>query len=236
VFDLVTKYKRVIQVFLGLIAITFATWGIESYTRFQGGRDAVAVVNGIEISQREFAEELRRQQEQLRRMFGGSIDPALLDSPESRRTVLDAMVAQRLLMSEAGRAHMIMSREAVIEAITSAPDFQENGAFSPAKYSAYLSSRGISDQRNVAELQTQIPLARFAGSIAETAIAPRTVAVRIAQLEAQKREVSEVRIPVQPFLAKVKIDDAQLKAHYDANQADYRTPERVRVEYVVLSA
>jgi peptidyl-prolyl cis-trans isomerase D len=235
-FDLVTKYKRVIQIFLGLIAITFATWGIESYTRFRGGRDAVAVVNGIEISQREFAEELRRQQDQLKRMFGGAIDPALLDSPESRRTVLDAMVAQRLLMSEAGRAHMIMSREAVIEAITNAPDFQENGTFSPAKYSAYLSSRGISDQRNVAELQTQIPLARFAGAIAETAIAPRSVAARLAQLEAQKREVAEVRIPVQPFLAQVKVDDAQVKAHYDANQADYRTPERVRVEYVVLSA
>ena len=75
-FDLVTKYKRVIQVFLGLIAITFATWGIESYTQFRGGRDTVASVNGLDISQREFAEELRRQQEQMRRMFGGQIDPA----------------------------------------------------------------------------------------------------------------------------------------------------------------
>src|SRR5918999_5846361 len=115
-FDLVTKYKRVIQVFLGLIAITFATWGIESYTQFRSGRDTVASVNGMEISQREFAEELRRQQEQMRRMFGGAIDPAVLDSPESRRAVLEAMVAQRLLASEAGRAHMFMSREAAIDA------------------------------------------------------------------------------------------------------------------------
>ena len=38
-FDLVTKYKRVIQIFLGLIALTFATWGIESYTRFRGAGD-----------------------------------------------------------------------------------------------------------------------------------------------------------------------------------------------------
>jgi len=64
-FDLVTKYKRVIQVFLGLIALTFATWGIESYTRFRGAGDAVASVNGMKISQREFADELRRQQDQI---------------------------------------------------------------------------------------------------------------------------------------------------------------------------
>ena len=235
-FDLVHKYKRVIQVFLGLIAITFATWGIESYTQFRGARDSVATVNGLEISQREFAEELRRQQEQLRRMFGGAMDPAMLDSPEMRRSVLEAMIGQRLVASEAARAHMFMSREAVIEAITNAPEFQEDGKFSPAKYSNYLAQRGVSDQGNVAELQTQIPLARMAGAIADTAIAPRTVVARIAALEAQRREVSDARLDVKQYLPQVKIDDAQVKAHYDANQADFRTPERVRAEYVVLSA
>jgi peptidyl-prolyl cis-trans isomerase D len=235
-FDLVQKYKRFIQVVIGLIAITFATWGIESYTQFRGARDTVASVNGMEIPQREFAEELRRQQEQLRRMFGGQIDQAMLDSPESRRAVLEAMIAQRLLASEAGRAHLFMSREAVIEAITQAPEFQEGGKFSAAKYSAYLAGEGMSDLGYVARLQSQIPLARFAGSISETAIAPRSVAARLAALEAQKREVSEARISEQQFLPQVKIDEAQAKAHYDANQADYRTPERVRAEYVVLSA
>ncbi|HEV3009159.1 MAG TPA: SurA N-terminal domain-containing protein [Burkholderiales bacterium] len=235
-FDLVHKHKRIVQVILGLLVIPFAIWGLESYTQFGGGRETVASVNGMEISQRQFGEELRRQQEQMRRMFGGAIDPAALDSPESRRVVLEGLIAQRLLASEAGRAHMFMSREAVIEAITTAPEFQEDGKFSTPKYTAYLASRGISDQGNVAELQTQIPLGRFVGSISETAIAPRSVAARLAALEAQKREVSEARISEQQFLAQVKIDEAQAKAHYDANQADYRTPERVRAEYIVLSA
>jgi len=235
-FDLVQKYKRVIQVFLGLIAITFATWGIESYTRMSSGRDTVASVNGLDITQREFAEELRRQQEQLRRMFGGAMDPAMLDSPEMRRSVLEAMIGQRLVQSEAARAHMFMSREAVIEAITNAPDFQDDGKFSPAKYSAYLAAQGVTDQGNVANLQSQIPLARMAGAIADTAIAPRTVVSRVAALEAQRREVSDVRLDVKQYLPQVKVTDEQVKAFYEANQADFRTPERVRVEYVVLSA
>ena len=235
-FDFITRHRRVAQVFLALIAITFATWGIESYTRFRGGRDTVASVNGLEISQREFAEQMRVQQEQVRRMFGGSIDAAALDTPEARLALLDSLIAQRVVGSEAAKQHLSMSRGAVIEAITQAPEFQENGKFSAARYSAYLASRGITDQRNVAELQSQLPLARFVGSIADTGIAPRAVAARLAALEAQKREVSEVRIPAQQFLAQVKIDEAQVKAHYDARQADYRTPERVRAEYVVLSA
>jgi peptidyl-prolyl cis-trans isomerase D len=236
VFDFVHRNKRLVQIILALLIVPFAIWGLESYTRMGGGGDSVATVNGMEISQREFAEELRRQQEQMRRVFGGSVDPSVLDSPESRRAVLDGLIQQRLLAHEALRAHMVMSREAVIDAITSAPEFQEDGKFSSAKYSAYLAARGVTDQGNVAELQRQIPLARFAGAIADTAIAPRSVAARLAALESQKREVAEARISEQQFLPQVKIDDAKARAYYDANPGDFRTPERVRAEYVVLSA
>jgi len=235
-FDFVQNYKKLIQVIIGLIGITFATWGIESYTRYAGGRDTVASVNGLEVSQRDFQEQYRAQQEQVKRMFGGSVDPAALDSPEARRALLDSMIAQRLMAGEVARGHLLMSRDAVIELITAAPEFQENGHFSPALYSAYLAQRNISDARNVAELQSQLPMSRLVGSITESAIFPRMVSTRLAALEAQKREISEARIAVQSFEALVKLDDAKLKAHYDANAQDYRTPERVRAEYVVLSA
>jgi peptidyl-prolyl cis-trans isomerase D len=235
-FDFVQKHRRFLQIFLGLIAITFATWGIESYTRYAGGGDTVASVNGSNISQREFAEQLRQQQEQLRRMFSGRIDPAALDTPEARRAVLDQMIAQRLVAIEAAKRNLFMGREAVIEAITQAPEFQENGKFSPALYSAYLAQRGVTDQRNVQQLQAELPLMRFVSSIGETAIVSRAVAARLAQLEAQQREVSEVRIRAQQFAAQVKVDEAQIKQYYEQNQADFRTPERVRAEYVVLSA
>ena len=235
-FDLVQKYKKVIQVIIGLIAITFATWGIESYSRFAGGRDTLASVNGLEVSQFEFQEQYRAQQERVKRMFGGSVDPAALDSPEARRALLDSMIAQRLMASEVARGHLLMSREAVIELITASPEFQENGSFSPALYSGYLAQRNISDARNVAELQSQLPMSRLVGSITESAIFPRTVSARLAALAAQKREISEARIAVQPFEALVKLDEAKLKAHYDASAQDFRTPERVRAEYVVLSA
>jgi peptidyl-prolyl cis-trans isomerase D len=235
-FDFIQKHRRWAQVFLALIAITFATWGIESYTRFGGSRDTVASVNGLDISQREFSEQLRTQQDQLRRMFGGAFDVGAADTADTRRALLDSLIAQRLVASQAAKAHLFMSREAVIEAITQAPEFQENGQFSPGLYSAYLASRGTTDQRNVADLQSQLPLARLVGSIADTAIAPRSVVERLTALEAQRREVSDVRIPAQQFFAQVTLDEAKVKAHYDAHQADYRTPERVRAEYLVLSA
>src|SRR5919197_2058316 len=102
-FDFVQKHRRVLQVFLALIAITFATWGIESYTRYAGGRDTVASVNGSDISRREVDEQLRAQQESINRMFRGQIDTAAFDNPETRRAVLDQMVAERLVATETAK-------------------------------------------------------------------------------------------------------------------------------------
>src|SRR5690349_16481808 len=68
-FDFVQKHKRVAQIFLAVIGITFATWGIESYTRVRGGSDNAATVNGAAVSKREFDTELRRQQDRQQEQF-----------------------------------------------------------------------------------------------------------------------------------------------------------------------
>jgi peptidyl-prolyl cis-trans isomerase D len=237
-FDFVQKHKRWLQVFLGLIAITFATWGIESYTRFAGGRDTVASVNGSDISAREFDAQLRAQQEQLRRMFGGRVDPAAFDNPEGRRAVLDQMVAERLVAVETAKRNLAIDNQRLMELIVSAPDFQEGGKFSPEAFERIARSQNppLSTRQFEERLRQNISFQQLAGSVADTTIVPRAVAARLAAIEGQQREVAEARIPARQYLAQVKLDDAKIKEYYDANQAEFRTPERVRAEYVVLSA
>ena len=193
-FDLVYKNKRIVQIILALMTIPFAIWGIESYTRVGSSRDAVATVNGVDITRRELDERMAGQIEQVRRAFGSQVDPSMFDTPETRRALLDGLISQRLVMSEAARRHLFMTKAAVIDAVAQAPEFQENGQFSEPRFVAYLASRNLTAERYVADLQTELPLARLVNSVADAAIAPRTVASRLLALEAQKREVSEVRI------------------------------------------
>src|SRR5215813_2911301 len=123
-FDFVHKNKRVVQVILALLTVPFAIWGIESYTRVTGGRDAVAKVNGLEITRREFDDKMREQQEQVQRMFGGRVDPAALDTPEARQALLDSMIAERLVLSEAVRRNLFLDNSRLQEFIAAAPAFQ----------------------------------------------------------------------------------------------------------------
>ncbi len=235
-FDFVQKNKRILQVFLGLIAITFATWGIESYTRFAGSGDTVASVNGSDITQRDFSEQLRLQQEQIRRAFGSQVDPAAFDSPELRRALLDQMIAQRLVATETSKRNLFIDDQRLSNLILSIPDFQVGGRFSEEAFEQAARSQNLTPRQFAERLRQNMSLQQLAGAVGDTTIVPHAVAARLAAIEGQQREVSEARIRAQQFLSQVKIDDAQLKQYYDANQADFRTPERVRVEYVVLSA
>jgi peptidyl-prolyl cis-trans isomerase D len=235
-FDLVTKHKRLLQILLGLLILPFAFFGIDSYTRAGRGAGEAASIDGTPVTARELAEETRRQFDRLRQMLGAGADPAALDTPEMRQAILESLISQRLMTNEVAKAQLALSKEEVVASILAAPEFQENGKFSPERYAGYLRVVGMSDEGNVAKLRLEIPAARLASAIAGSAIHSRTVADRLAAIEAEKREVAEAFIPAQAYLARVKPEEAAIKAFYQSQLADYKVPERVRAEYLLLSA
>ncbi|HEY6721463.1 MAG TPA: SurA N-terminal domain-containing protein, partial [Burkholderiales bacterium] len=93
-FDLVHNNKRIMQVLLALVALPFAFWGVDSYQRVMSRAGEVAEVGGQKITEQEFSEAMRQQQERLRGMLGRNFDPALFDSPAIRRELLDGMISQ----------------------------------------------------------------------------------------------------------------------------------------------
>lgn len=235
-FDFVAKHKRILQVVLGLTIIPFAFFGMESYTRSLGSAQDVASVDGSAISQREFADEVRRQQDRLREVLGRNADLAPLDTPEMRLAILESLISQRLLLTEVAKSQLAVSKDDVVASILAAPEFQEGGKFSSERYLAYLRSRGMSDEGNVARLRLEVPAGRLAGAISASAFQPRAVAERLIALQSEKREVAESFIAAEQFRGRVKLDDAKVKAYFDANLAEFKLPERVRAEYLVLSA
>ena len=238
-FDLVHRNKRLIQIFLALIAITFMTWGIESYTRMVGGRDTVATVNGLDISAREFDDELRRRHDQLREALGRNYDPSQFDTPELRRALLDQLIAQRLVASAAARANLTVPDDALVEAIHSIPAFKgPDGAFSRSAYETVLRQQNppMSPAQFESRLRYDLALTQLTRAVGDSAIPSRVLAERLGALDAQQREISEFRILAEQFLPKVKVDEAKIKAYYEANPGQFQVAERVRAEYVVLSA
>ena len=236
-FELVTKHKRFIQVaFVLLIVPPFAFFGLESYTRSMRGADEVARVEGIPVLQREFEEAKRAQLERLRAIYGRAADPAALETPEMRDALLDALVSQRLVTVAALEARLTLSDDGLREMILANPSFQRDGRFDVAVYRQLLRAQGMNEQAYEERLRHDVVVGQLMQAIAESAIASRAGAEQLVALESQRREVAVALVPAQPFMAQVKVDDARLKAYFDANGTQFAVPERVRAEYLLLSA
>src|SRR6266571_3535558 len=65
-FDFVYRKKRIVQVILALITLPFAFFGVDYYFRTAGSVTEIAKVGGDRITQAEYAETVREQQDRMR--------------------------------------------------------------------------------------------------------------------------------------------------------------------------
>jgi peptidyl-prolyl cis-trans isomerase D len=233
-FDAVRNNKRIVQVFLVLIALPFAFFGLESYVGNSGSGSDVATIGDIKISQQQFQEALRDQQERLRASMG-QIDPKLFDNPEARKAILNDLVNQRLLLLEASKRRMVVSDEAVRQVIAGMEGFQVDGRFSKERYELALNGQGMTPAGFEARVRQDMTLQQLAGAVGQSSLMSKTVSDRILSLQTEQREVMEYRLAADGYLDKVKLDDAAVQKFYDENGKQFDLPEQAVAEYVVLS-
>ena len=234
-FDLVHNNKRLMQIVLTLVALPFAFWGIDSYQRVMSRSGEVAEVEGQKITEQEFGDALRQQQERFRGMLGRNFDPALFDSPAIRLELLEGMISQRLMMQHAMRNHLTVSNEMLVETTMSIPAFQVDGKFSRERYDAALRNERMSSEAFDAALRRDILTQQLTGALADSGLASKAASRQFAQLRAQQREIAEHRIQADAQLEKSKVAAEAVRAFYDGNPARFQVPEEVGVEYLVLS-
>ena len=222
-------------VIVGLIAIPFALWGIGSYTGI-GGEPVVAVVDGVDISQRAFDQRYHNTRMELRDRLGSAYRPEMFDEKQLRRQVLDDMVREQLVLDKSRALGLRASDQEVRLTVLSNPAFQANGRFDTGIYETRLRQNGmvpiqyedrvrqglLSDQLRRAIMATEV----VTGSEIDSAI----------RLTLQKRDLSYVMLPVASFASDEAVPEAEILAFYEANRARFETPEQVKVEYLDLDA
>ncbi len=202
-FDAVRNNKKVVQVFLLLITLPFAFWGVDSYVRNMGKGDELASVGGYKITPPEFQQALRSQQERLRATLGEQFNPAMLDTPEARRAVLENLINQRLLSLDAGKHRLVVSDAQMRDTILAVPGFQENGQFSQVRYEALLKAQGMSQAVFESRLRQDLALQQIIVPLTQ-GILSKTSAERVLGAQLEERTVSEAVLAPQQFMASVK--------------------------------
>ena len=218
------------RIILGLIALTFAVWGVDWYFKGSGKEPPAAKVNDSEISQREFLKTLKEQGEAMKQQMGAKVDDKVL-----RARVMEQLVNTRLLSQAAHKAGFSILEPQVEAVLGGVEVFQEGGKFSNARLETWLRSNSMSEPQLRAMIAQDLLLKQVQIGYGEGAVAPMPTAVRLNALLAQQREVNEAGFDRKDFLKSASIDEKAVQAEYDAHKADYATPASLRLQYLMLS-
>jgi peptidyl-prolyl cis-trans isomerase D len=236
-YDFIHKHKRLLEILLVVLIVPpFALFGVDWY--FKGGDsvDQVARVGGTRITQQEFGRALQQRQEQMRQMMGGKVDQAVLDSPEMRRVVLDQLIDERVSYAAALKSGMTVSVSELRSVIGDDPAFKDSaGKFSSERYRELLKAQGMNEGMFEASVRKNMIIGRNRELFAGTAFLPNAVIDRLYKLRKQQREVSQLVLEPGQYAAQVKVTDDEVKAYYNAHKKEFELPEKVKLEYVMLT-
>ncbi len=221
-------------IIIGLIILTFALWGINSYFSAASKVD-VAQVNGVGISQQKFQRELANSRRQLQQMLGDRADPSLFEGAAFKQQVLDRLIDQELLRQVATEHGMRISDAQVAAAINSFQAFQVEGSFSQTQYERTLRNIGLSPLAFEQQMRIDMMLEQLRMGVADSPIVTRPDVEELLRLREQQRSFGFAILRADGFRDQVQPSEEDLEAFYQAHRDDYMTEEKVAVEYVVLS-
>ena len=89
------------KVILGVIALSFALFGVDSYMSGGTNGGMIAEVGDVDISREELAREIQAQTDRMRESLGPTFDPAVTETAEFRQRVLDSLIDRKALFQDA---------------------------------------------------------------------------------------------------------------------------------------
>ncbi|HSR01312.1 MAG TPA: SurA N-terminal domain-containing protein [Methylophilaceae bacterium] len=223
------------KIILAAITIPFALFGIDQYLSNAGGNVPVATVDKDEISLQEYSNTVESVRKRMMAQ-GDKFDPAVLDSPVFKKSILDGLIMRRLVNAETKRENFTISDAQLNQYILSLPEFQENGQFSQELYQSALEQNGLTASQLESNIRNDLTVAQVRDDLAKLAFAPKSVAENTLKYQYQKRDISTAELKTSAFLSDVNIKTEQVKDYYELHKDKFKVPEKVKMEFVLLSA
>ncbi|MCF2863009.1 peptidylprolyl isomerase [Pseudoalteromonas sp. Cnat2-41] len=226
------------KIILGLVILSFALAGIGGYLG-QSTEQSVAEVNGVKITQREFARAYENERARLEQQFGEYFaqlanDPSYM--AQVRQSVTDRLVQQELQTQLAAEMGLRVSDEQVKQTILELPAFQFGGQFSNDRYLQVIRQMGYQADGFREYLREEMTRSQLVSALAGTDFTLSNELSQAVGLQQQQRAIDYVVLDNNAYKAQVEVSDEEVQEYYDLNQAQFLSPEQVKVSYVELSA
>ena len=227
--------KGVMAVVMGIIAISFAIWGIGDI--FRGfGRNAVATIGGTEISIEQFRQFYNDRLHQLGRQVGRPITPDEARARGLDRQLLAQLVAETTIDEQAKQLRLGIDNAEIAKRITSDPSFRgANGQFDRQRFEQVIRQAGFTESRFIEEQRRSMLRRQLAQSVIGDLKVPATALATLNQYQNEKRQIEYIALgAAQAGDVPVPTPEV-LNKYFDERKTLFRAPEYRNITLLSLA-
>jgi len=219
---------------IGFLILMFGLWGISYYlSGSSADQQELAKINGQSVSINQY----RVLYNYERQAASGAITAGSLSLVTLKKLVVSSLIQNQLLYQGAVDAGLGISAQSLDRYIASMPAFQSNGQFSQALYQNYLQDQGINTQGLRDRLKQTVLTNQWQLGLSESNFVLPSELENYNHLLNQTRSVQVLFIP---FSAMNKMPvpvptESELLAYYQNNLNNFRVPEKVKLDYLILN-
>ncbi len=217
-------------VVIGLVALTFALFGVEHYMQSRHESISQVEVNGQAITRQVFGINYRRA-----RQMRSPEQLTVAGENQLKQQVLDQMILNELTVTAAHKAGFDVGANQANAAIVDIPQFQNDGQFSEVKYEQVINAALFTPETFQNEVRQGMLLNQQRFSFIGTAFAHPEELEQYVKLNMQTRDYRYIVIPAKQFLNEATVTDKDIQSYYEAHKKELLAPEKVSVEYIRLS-
>ncbi|MGC3874852.1 SurA N-terminal domain-containing protein [Halomonas sp. GXIMD04776] len=216
------------KIIVGAVVVALALFGIESVVGlFTSGADDVVEVNGEPITRQQIEMEVQRG------IRSGQVPPE--QERQLRNQVTEQLVTLELLDQYIAKGGMHVSDQQLDQVIVNRREFQDqNGDFSTELFRNRLASAGYTPLSFRQQLKNDLMRQQLQQGLTNSDFLLNSERHRLAELQNQTRSFRYHVLEPQDIDAEIDITDADIQSYYDAHQPEFRRPEEVRLNYVIL--
>ncbi len=238
--DRMRRHKNWLKWSLALVVLAFIALYIPATNNSANGagmNDALATVEGSDVTVGQFRRAYARQMEAYRSAYGASMDERLLRQLQIDQRIVQQLVEEEISIAEARRLGINATDEEVKGRILAIPSFQENGQF--IGYDRY---RQMLQMQNppVRESDFEEQVRRSITVEKLQAALTNWISIPDAEIETEFRKRNEkvklavVNFPADKFREGAQASDDEIAAWFEKSKDTYRIPEKRKVKYALL--
>ncbi|RZJ52279.1 MAG: peptidyl-prolyl cis-trans isomerase, partial [Acidovorax sp.] len=167
-FESIRKHSKIVMILLFLLIIpSFVLVGIDS-NYFSEKSPVVARVDGHKINQTDWDNAHRMETDRIRAQ-SPTVDPKLLDSPQSRYSTLERLVRDRVLAAAAKDMHLVTSDARLARSLQEIPAIaglkRADGTLDAEAYRALVGSQGLTPEGFEANVRRDLSVNQVMGGV-----------------------------------------------------------------------